>query len=808
MKCMSSDELKRAIYDFVDALANGKIAEDVAHLLHNGRGVNLNKPDKQDPIEYDEIIGHVHKKPYNMYQQFWNNDTNISNQSTKQPVNKPISRDIRPIVIGTVWSRLAHTYAVDMQKNKIIALIEKSQLGNNIPGGIEALVEMAHRITNIIDNDDTCETAAFKLDFQNCFNSIDRNETLEWVYHNINEWYPLMYQMYHKPNVVVHASGDYSYMSNGLYQGQTTSGLCLAGLLTVIHRNAKMEAKDEDNTFTLYASGDLHDDNTTCGTLNHLSLYYKYIEKHANTYGMKLNPAKSELIVKNELYDKYDIINKCCKLQTEGKQYKMSNDELKICDDNNIPDIPLNLETFKLLNGSFEALGVPVGDSDFIDEYMCRKIYKIRKQVEIIAQMDSRQLQHTLLTEFFNLNKFNYLWRNVPYDTDMKWYQKYDELMEYERSILIRAPLDQDQIEQTTLSIKHGGLGLRDPLNYTCASYLSSMIKNDLLMPDLMDQKFIVLTNEVIYKHATEAINIFDQNVHVENKFGSLEKFSKWYLQVRADHPTGRPSIQSKLYNDIDKYKLNNIFATATPRKRAIMTQQQDNITYKWLQTRRHQSNISNIQWHYAILRWLGVKLFYDIRKCVDCSQIMDQYGDHSMICKQWKGIKYAHNCVQHHIVNAAQKAGCNVIKEYKLDKDSEQRPADIWIENFGESMHLALDICLTACTNKSIIKQTQQHMYYAANQAYIRKENKYRNYPFKRYNTKFMPFIMEEFGALHWESKKIWEKICELGASKFDVEIGKYKLYQTKMLSTNIVKMNIGRVLRKCNLGSAPKLE
>ena len=39
----SSEPLKRALYDFIDAIANGRINDTIARAVHSGRGIDLNK---------------------------------------------------------------------------------------------------------------------------------------------------------------------------------------------------------------------------------------------------------------------------------------------------------------------------------------------------------------------------------------------------------------------------------------------------------------------------------------------------------------------------------------------------------------------------------------------------------------------------------------------------------------------------------------------------------------------------------------------------------------------------------------------
>ena len=390
----------------------------------------------------------------------------------------------------------------------------------------------------------------------------------------------------------------------------------------------------------------------------------------------------------------------------------------------------------------------------------------------------------------------------------MEWYKLVNIMLSNQRQVLIPATLDENQISQTSLSIKLGGLGMRDPKIYTCASYLSSLVKNDDMVSKLLSNEAIQQTNPFIDSHMQQALDQYNQNVHVDDQFESLTKFREWFIGKQAEHPTGRPSIQSKLYHNIDKSRLTHLTNQLTDRHQAILLQFKDNMATKWIQTRYHIRRLSNTQFCIAILRHLAVPIARDGGLCSSCNQVLDPYGDHALMCSSKRGIKQYHNYIQHSIYQLAKAAGCDVALEYKLNHNNQQIPADIFIKNWDGPNHLAIDISCVSATSITNQKYSSTTRYYAANKAYQNKNRKYRNYDFDTYITTFVPFIIEDFGAMHPEAKKIWDKLCEMAAARTNTSRSQYRLFQSKLFSSNIIQCNTNRIARKYDLGTIPIMD
>ena len=153
----------------------------------------------------------------------------------------------------------------------------------------------------------------------------------------------------------------------------------------------------------------------------------------------------------------------------------------------------------------------------------------------------------------------------------------------------------------------------------------------------------------VILSCMENALDTYNKSVNIQHSFHNLDSFINWFTVLKNEHPTGRPSIQSKLYANIDEYRWKLLFESSADRHRALLLQLKDSIiiTTKWLQTRYHQISLSNIQYYYLILRHFGIPISRNKCRCSDCNSVLDPYGDHALICTRNQGIKAHHNKIQ-----------------------------------------------------------------------------------------------------------------------------------------------------------------
>ena len=204
-----------------------------------------------------------------------------------------IKHDIRPIAILNLDMRIISALLCEMTMKQVLKLVAPTNYGSRVKGGAEALVELGDRMLDYVINNKDC--AIIKLDYWNCFNSMNRVKALDFIYHNLPEWYPVLLQRYGRPNYLIHHNGAVDTMETGFYQGDEPSGWVLGFLSNLIHVDAITKCRQIDPTVQILAKGEYHDDNQALARLDHLALYYQQVVAAAQPYGMKCRDDKSAL---------------------------------------------------------------------------------------------------------------------------------------------------------------------------------------------------------------------------------------------------------------------------------------------------------------------------------------------------------------------------------------------------------------------------------------------------------------------------------------------------------------------------------
>ena len=97
-----------------------------------------------------------------------------------------------------------------------------------------------------------------------------------------------------------------------------------------------------------------------------------------------------------------------------------------------------------------------------------------------------------------------------------------------------------------------------------------------------------------------------------------------------------------------------------------------------------------------------------------------------------------------------------------------------------------------------SELKYSAASLYlYTASLTYLDKLRKYDEFTFKP-KVQFQPFIIEEFGAVHPEGMKIFNRLCEFIAIRQNRDLTAVKFHYSKLLSSTIQRQNSRAILSR----------
>ena len=201
-------ELVDNITIFMTNMANGQLSIIIADHIRHSRAISGKKIKKDytnnQPIRYD-----------NIHDQYFENDYLIK-------------IDIQPITIQLGWIRLCNRILFNSNKQLTEKLCLRNQVGIGCPSGAQALIAAAKIGINMIKQD--TQKAMMKLDFRNCYNTIDRQKMINVITRLAPEVSGIYYQRYNKPYHLVHADGTFDCFENRLAQGCNLSTAALGAI--------------------------------------------------------------------------------------------------------------------------------------------------------------------------------------------------------------------------------------------------------------------------------------------------------------------------------------------------------------------------------------------------------------------------------------------------------------------------------------------------------------------------------------------------------------------------------------------------
>ena len=200
------------------------------------------------------------------------------------PLLKP-NGGIRPIAVGLTLRRLVSKVALAAVLPMVSEHLQPHQVGVGVRGGAEGLVHALNRL--VADQQHSPDLVVVSLDFQNAFNTVDRNRMFEEVSrhcpsisHYVEMTYGCAARQYVGPHVVE--------STTGVQQGDPLSPMLFALSIQPLISDIDRDCPDMHQGWYL-------DDGTFVGPLSVVQRAVQAVVDRAPAFGLSLNPQKCRL---------------------------------------------------------------------------------------------------------------------------------------------------------------------------------------------------------------------------------------------------------------------------------------------------------------------------------------------------------------------------------------------------------------------------------------------------------------------------------------------------------------------------------
>ncbi len=380
-------------------------------------------------------------------------------------------------------------------------------------------------------------------------------------------------------------------------------------------------------------------------------------------------------------------------------------------------------------------LGAPLTDSGIAPAIRDKKQELVR-MVSRLAKLNSHQA-FFLLRHSMSIPKITYLMRTTPCWRAMHELEEYDVLLRSSMEQIANCKLDPQAWKEASLSVKLGGMGLRNITNLCFSSYLGSFHSTIELLEGIVPsfvQSSVNISKEAL--DAWQTITNKDPLNHPESLYQR-----HWDRDICSSI---HQEILSSVSSDIDRARiLANVARESSAWLNALPCSSLGTL-------------LDNQSFRISVGLRLGLSICHP-HTCV-CGQLVDRYGRHGLACKKSSGRKARHETINDLIKRALATCGVPALREPTgCNRSDGKRPDGLTLIPWKRGKPLIWDFTSADTTCKSYIKLTCRKSGSAAKQ---RENAKVSKYQCLADNFVFYPMSIETMGPWGEECRKLIDEI------------------------------------------------
>ena len=549
--------------------------------------------------------------------------------------------DVRPIAIGEVLRRLTSRCLCAMVKCKGADYFSPHQLGVACPGGAETMVHSLRACVDRHWEDD--DFVVLKVDLRNAFNNVSRQAVLDQCHSHFPELLPWVSWCYSHPTNLWHPLGSLSSTS-GVQQGDPLGSLLFS---LVIHPVIiEIENACESLSFNKWYL----DDGALAGSKTSIDQALSILNNQGPPLGLFPNFSKCELFCKKPLPDFHDAIT------TRS----------------NVPN--------------FVILGSPIGNKSFCEDFASSAIRASNILHQQLQKLEDPQIALTLLRQCAAFCKVTHIALTTPPNLIQSALATFDDSVRacFMECTAIDLSPNCPAWKQATLSLSHGGMGLRSVFLHCSAAYISSISAS---FPDHINSPYLL-----------EAINIYNALVSPN------EALSSTFDSIHTNRHVLSQNLEDKQFQ--------SLLQSSSLADRARLLSVSSPHASSWLRVAPSPAlglHLTPSECQFAIKWWLGIQLCEPGSVCALCpTKALEAH--HALTCKRGSDVIARHNNLRDTLYHLFKKALYNPKLEAGsgLGHDQKQsRPADILVNNWGfNGKPAAFDLSVSSPLKPDIVSE------------------------------------------------------------------------------------------------------
>ena len=517
----------------------------------------------------------------------------------------------------------------------------------------------------------------FVADFENAFNTIDREQFLRQVRNQLPGLSRWAEWCYGRPSKLFF-DGTVIDSEVGVQQGDPLGPLFFSLALQPLLLELG-EIPGLDISFSYL------DDLVLAGTQFAVARGIPLLKASAGRLGLRLNMSKCELVsaVPQGIGMDWDLFDQ---------------------------HIPRNLD------GCLKLLGTPIGTDEYCQSLTHHRATKVQECLDAIGELPDPQVALALLRLCASFGKMVFAACTTPFDVHQEQLMAYDNAVRQCFEQFTGLHPDDTQWLQATLSTKVGGLGLRNLSRHSSAAYLSSR------------SSCFQLCKELDPQHTWEV------DTTTSSAFKAVQQVNHLAIHDSVVPEPVPPGLQQRVLSSfIDAGSLKHLTDpdNASLGSRAHMSLLGLEGAGTWLHTIPSDALGTKVDPRLYITmlqRRLRLPIFEEPFFCPLCNGVMDTLADHALTCACGGDRTKRHNLMRDACVRMAWSAGWRPEPEkpgllrprsFPVNQGIEvrgggdglgpeaRRPADVYIPRWDLGGSAALDFAVTSGLRTNQLEQT-----------------------------------------------------------------------------------------------------
>ena len=639
--------------------------------------------------------------------------------------------DVRPIGVGCSLRRLLTRACCSEIQAQIVSHVRGSQLGV-LKGGYEVGVHAMRELTIQARKNGW---VIMLLDFENAFNTVDRNLMLRLASAHCPELVKLTLWLYGREPHLVTTRGDTVKSSTGTQQGCTLSNPLFALTMEFFAQKIRKIGGLRVKQF-------FWDDSALVGTPAAVVIAAGIIQKLSPETGLNLKWKKCHL------HGTPDVIEKC---------------KLMLA-----PSFSSDITFHPTLNMIY--LKAPIGSNEFAAIWLNCKLKELKDVVSVIVQMPHSHEACTLLRCCGAECRVTYLMRILPPRQIHDFMLKFNKILRKGFEKLIGTTLSEKWWRLAQLTPKFGGMSMRSGLTTYGAQHLVSLAKSAAEVERIVG-KYDVLQ---LAKRETQSwLN------HACSDGFDIEEVVAKHRAARHDNELGHQGSQIR-YSIAQTCELHEHkkVLTLMSREEKIHIEAHSGPDHRWvtlLPLTFKRYNYTSAVFIASARRRLRLDVLRMEKQCTFCKWCRcDVKGDHAVMCSGGASRILRHNNIRDIIAKAVRDVGLRTDIEHGGGLGDQRRPGDVIVYNWCGGKHLLIDVAvinpLAISHSYDLVKDGVGSVGSPATAYETVKRNIYPDLDYTIYD--FVPFVVETCGGIGDAARSFCKELRRRRAEKIFGEV------------------------------------